>query len=227
MQAATEAGAERFVHVSTVSVYGYNYAGSVTEEMTPAPGADPYCLTKLQSEQVVRAGSIPYTIIRPGMIYGAGAVNWTRGLFQIARINPTPFVGSGHGSASPIYVDDVVDLMIVASTHPAAARQIFHCAPDPAPAWREFLGRYSLLAGHDNWLAIPPSLVYAAAWAVMLVAPRISMARDMPDQVHFLQRQVTYSMAKARDLLGWSPKVDLDTGIARCAPWLREQGLLA
>jgi len=33
-------------------------------------------------------------------------------------------------------------------------------------------------------------------------------------------------MTKARDLLGWQPKVDLQTGVERCVPWLREKGLL-
>ncbi len=226
LQAAAEAGAARFVHVSSISAYGYNYAGDVTEEMALAPGADPYGNTKAEAEQWVRESALPYTIIRPGMIYGPGSVNWTGGLFRLAKLNPTPFVGSGRGSAFPIHVDDVVDMLVTAGAHPAAVDQIFNCTPDPAPAWREFIGGYSLLAGHDNWLAIPPRLLLLLAWGVMLLAPPHSMARDMPDQVAFMQREVTYKMAKARDLLGWSPRIDLDAGIASCVPWLREQGLL-
>jgi nucleoside-diphosphate-sugar epimerase len=65
------------------------------------------------------------------------------------------------------------------------------------------------------------------AGIVKLLAPRISMAGDMPDQVGFLQRKITFKMTKARDLLGWSPRVDLETGVAACAAWLREQELLA
>src|SRR5664279_2448759 len=42
LQAAQEAGADRFVHVSSISVYGYNYTGDITEGMTLAPGGDPY-----------------------------------------------------------------------------------------------------------------------------------------------------------------------------------------
>ncbi|HVU11655.1 MAG TPA: SDR family NAD(P)-dependent oxidoreductase [Phototrophicaceae bacterium] len=226
LQAAADAGTDRFVHVSSISIYGYNYSGDVTEEMQPAPGADPYGITKAEGESVVRAGSIPYTIIRPGMIYGPRSVNWTGMLFKVARISPTPFVGRGLGSAFPIHVDDVVDLMVVAANHPAAANQIFNCAPDPAPTWREFLGRYAELSGHDRWLPLPPALVASLAWAVMLVSPTYSMGRDLPDQVRFIQREITYKMDKARDLLGWSPRIDLDEGIASCVPWLRDQGLL-
>lgn len=227
LNAATAAGVERLVYVSSIAVYGYMCAGNVTEASIPAPGADPYGQTKLESERLVQSSGIDYTIIRPGMIYGAGAVNWTGKAFRLARLKPTPFVGDGRGAAFPIYVDDVVDLLVTAATHPAAARQIFHCAPDPAPTWREFLGSYSRLAGHDRWLAIPPLPFRILAKVVSSVAPRRSMLRDLPDQVNFIQRRVTYKMDKARDLLGWEARISLDEGIARCAGWLRDEGLLS
>ncbi len=218
---------ERLVHVSSVSIYGYNYAGDVTEEFPAAPGADPYPITKAQAEQVVQASSVPYVIIRPGMIYGPGAPNWTEAMFKLGRLKPTPFLGDGHGSAFPIHVDDVVDLLVVAAAHPAAVKQSFNCAPDPAPTWREYLGSYSRLAGHDRWLAIPPVLFYPVGGLALLFAPRYSMLRDLPDLINFSQRRFAFKMDKARDLLGWQPKVDLASGIAGCAPALRQQGLLS
>jgi nucleoside-diphosphate-sugar epimerase len=33
-------------------------------------------------------------------------------------------------------------------------------------------------------------------------------------------------MTKAKELLNWEPKVDLESGIRNCEPWLREHGLL-
>jgi nucleoside-diphosphate-sugar epimerase len=160
------------------------------------------------------------------MIYGAGAVNWTGKLFRVAKLNPTPFLGNGNGSVFPIHVDDVVDLLVTTASHPAATNQIFNCTPDPSPTWREFLGHYSRLAGHDKWLSLPPALFSAVASIVGVVAPPRSKLRDFSEQVDFLQHKITYRMAKARHLLGWSPHVALDAGVASCAPWLREKGWL-
>jgi nucleoside-diphosphate-sugar epimerase len=226
LAAATNAGVQRFVHVSSISVYGYRVKGEITEATTPAPGADPYPQTKTEAEAVVRDGSLPFTIIRPAMIYGAAAVNWTGNLFRLAKLKPTPFVGSGQGSSFPIHVDDVVDLMVTAAEHPAAIGETFNCAPDPAPTWRKFLGHYARLAGHDRWLALPPVAFAALARGISIISPSNSRLRDLPDQVGFLQRSTTYKMTKAHDLLGWSPRVPLDDGIAGCADWLREQGWL-
>ncbi len=227
LDAAKAAKVKRFVHVSTVSVYGYNRRGSVTEQTAFAPGADPYAITKAAGDRLVQSSDIDYTIIRPSMIYGAGSVNWTGNLFKLARLNPTPFIGDGSGSVFPIHVDDVVDLLITAANHPGAACQSFNCAPDPSPTWREFIGRYSRLCGHDRWLKLPALPFYTLGGIALLVAPRHTMARDLPDLVSFIQRHLTYKMDKARDLIGWSPRIDLDAGIVSCIPWLRKQGLLS
>lgn len=222
--------ATRFVHVSSIAVYGNNYPYDIDETRPPAPGGSAYGVTKTVAEQVViseaQKRDIEWTIIRPGMIYGPGAGLWTRGVFGLARRNPTPFFGDGSGSAHAIYVDDVVDLMITAARHPAGRGEIFNATPDPAPTWREYVAAYSRLAGHQNWRALPISAAHIIAGVAMLAAPRHSMARDFPDMIGLLTRRMHFKMDKARDLLGWSPKIDLQTGVALCTPYLHEMGLL-
>lgn len=227
---AGEAKVKRFVHISSIAAYGTNYTGAVNEEMRLAPGAMPYAVTKAQGEAVVREIAMrygmSYTIIRPGMIYGRKSVPWTEQMFRLASLNPTPWLGDGSGSAYPIHVDDVIDLMIIAATHPHADGQAFNATPDPSPTWREFIQAYSRLAGHQNWLPIPVPLVLALAGIVMLVSPPFSEGRELPDMMQFVRRKITFENAKARDLLGWQPKIDLPTGIALSADYLREIGKL-
>jgi nucleoside-diphosphate-sugar epimerase len=230
MLAAAEAKVERVMVVSSIAVYGYHYSGDITEDFEQRPGRVPYNLTKSQAETVVREISaqhnVPYSIIRPGMIYGPRSNGWTATMFKLGKRNPTPFLGDGHGKAHPIYVDDVVDLMVVLATHPAAVGQAFNCSSDPAPTWRDFLGGYSRLAGHNRWLGIPPVVMRPIAPIIELFLTLQGEPQELPTLVDFLQATKTYKMTKARDLLGWQPKTDLQTGIDQCVPWLREQGLL-
>jgi nucleoside-diphosphate-sugar epimerase len=230
MQAAADAKVRRIVYVSSVSVYGNHYTTDVTEDMPLVPGADPYAVTKKQAEEIVRdvasQSGISYAIIRPGMIYGPRSGLWTGQLFRLAKRNPTVFIGDGSGHCYPVFVDDVVELMVTMATHPAAANEAFNCAADPAPTWREFLQGYSRLAGHQNWLALPVPVVRIFAKIVSLFAPRHSMMRDLPDLLNLLLSQTTFKTTKARERLGWIPAVSLEEGIARCAPWLREKGWL-
>ena len=230
MQAAAAAGVERVVHVSSIAVYGYGYLTDVSEDTPQQPGNVPYNLTKSQAETVVLEESVrtgvQYSILRPGMIYGPRSNGWTATMFKLGKRKPTPFPGDGSGSAHIIYVDDVVDLALVLAQHPAAVGEAFNCASDPAPTWREFIGGYSRLAGHDRWLALP-------VLPFKLIAPLVDVyfgLRGEPQAlshlIPFMQARKVYRMEKARRLLGWSPRVSLDEGLERCAVWLRQEGLL-
>lgn len=228
MRAAENAAVKWVVHVSSIAIYGYP-DGSVpviTEATPPRPSRVPYNLTKLEGEKalIAAAKNVPYTIIRPGMIYGSHSAMWTKNMFSLARRNPTPFVGDGSGSTHPIYIDDVVDMMLVMATHPGAVGEAFNCTPDPAPTWREFLGQYSALAGHQNWLSLPVPLIKLIAPLAEGVLSLRGEPQDIPQLVGYITRPLVYSMQKAREKLGWQPKVKLDEGIQNCVPYLREKG---
>lgn len=228
--AAADAAVERFVHVSTISVYGYRNTGDVTEATPPDPGNDPYGISKLAAEIALKAvaaeRNLTYSIIRPGMIYGPRSGMWTGQMFKVARRRPTIFIGSGQGSCYPIHVDDVVALTLLLAEHPAAVNEIFNCTPDPSPTWREFLGLYAQLAGHQRWLGVPPLLLKPVAALAGIIMPEGNPLRDLPDLLPFSQRYITYKMTRARELLGWLPQVKLADGIAGCTDWLREKRLL-
>lgn len=230
MEAAAAAQVRRVVHVSTISVYGYHHISDVTELTPMRPAFDPYSRTKAAAEDVVREVSarhaLPVSIIRPGMIYGPRSRAWTAGIFRIARRRPTLFIGDGSGSAYPIFVDDVVALTILLAVHPHAAGEVFNCTPDPSPTWREFVGHYAALAGHDRWFDLPPSVFRPIAWLAGRFSPSDSLYRDLPTLLPFLLTQRTYRMDKARTLLGWQPQMSLAEGIQQCVPWLHEIGLL-
>ncbi len=230
MLAAAQAGVSRVIHVSSAGAYGFRPRGDISEDMPLEPARAAYGISKAEAEDVVRQVAhdhdLEYSIIRPGFIYGPRSKVWTAGLFKIARRNPTIFLGDGSGSILAVHVDDVVDLMTVLAVHPAAAGQAFNCTPDPAPTWRQFLGAYAALAGHDRWLGIPSALPKTVARLVAVFAPRDTRFKDMPQALEFVTSYRRYRMDKARKLLGWQPRIGLSEGIKSCVPYLHEIGLL-
>ncbi len=233
LNAAADAGVRRFVHVSTLSVYGVCYNGVIGEDThPPAPCSDPYGITKAEAEAVVRevgaARGVAYSILRPGMIYGPRAGLWTGTMFRLAALVPTPWIGSGGGLAHCVYVDDVCDMMALLATHPAAVGETFNCCSDPSPTWRTFLGEYARLSRgvNDDWLELPPEIAYVVGGLAMLFSPPYSRGRMAVDFIRFTQKRAQFSMAKARERLGWQPQVSIEDGVTRCADWLRAQGWL-
>lgn len=229
-QAAAHARVRRFIHISSIAVYGYGYTSDVTEDSPQKPRRVPYNVTKSQAEtvlrEVCRQHDLAYSIIRPGMIYGPRSSGWTTTMFKLARRKPTWFLGDGSGYSHPIHIDDVLELTLLLATHPAAENEAFHCTPDPAPTWREFLGSYSQLVGHDRWLAIPIWLARVLALPAELVLTLRGEPQELQQMISFLMGHKVYKMDKARKLLGWEAKIDLQTGIQSCVPYLREKGLL-
>lgn len=228
---AAQAGVERFIHISSVAIYGFaDLPETLTEDTPPRPTPYAYSITKLGAETALRevaaATGLGFTIIRPGMIYGPRSNPWTVQMFRLASGFAVPFIGDGSGSAIPIHVDDVCGLSILAATHPAAAGEAFNCTDDPRVSWRTFLSAYAAMKGRNRWFGLPVPLVELLAPVIKTLAPRDSLMRDLPALLAANRRPITYSAQKARDLLGWRPQYTFERGVQTCVPYLKSIGLL-
>jgi nucleoside-diphosphate-sugar epimerase len=211
---------QRLVHISSVAIYGYRYGGVVDEAAPPTNTREPYSITKRQAEDVVRTVAeghrLPYSIIRPGGIFGIGSLFWTRGIARLAQLDPMPLIGAGDGKAPVIVLQDVLDLTTLLATHPDAIGEAFNAVVDPSPTWRDYLLMY---ATHQNTVSIPPSLARLLAPIVERVFGRVGA----DEYIAFLQHDVQYSMAKARALLGWQPSITVRDGVQQSLAWATAQ----
>ena len=118
LDAAVAGGAERFVHFSSVRAFGdVGFPDQVDERHPVRPDGHTYVDTKIASEQVVlqahAAGEIACTVIRPGDVYGPGSRPWT--ILPVEEIAAGRFFlpAMGRGVHSPVYVDDLVDGVVL------------------------------------------------------------------------------------------------------------------
>jgi nucleoside-diphosphate-sugar epimerase len=86
---------------------------------------------------------------------------------------------------------------------------------------------YARMLGRDGVPRLPAAAHRAAVWVEEHVA---RLARRPPsvtaEAVRYLNREHAYTVSRAREVLGWEPKVDLDEGMRRTEAWFREEGLL-
>jgi nucleoside-diphosphate-sugar epimerase len=228
-EAAYKVGAQRLVHVSSVAVYGYDLNGPIDESHPHRPPRDDYYMcTKSLGEQAVwdyaRQVGLPTVSIRPAFVYGPRSVFWSQTLYNLCRRYPVPLFAGGNGHAHPIYIDDVVDLLVIAATHLAAPGNAFHAAPDPAPSWRDFLSHYAHIAGNPRTINIPlpPTLILKPICSLISFLARLSGSPyDVFGAAQYITRPITYRMDKAKQLLGWQPRITLEEGMALTATWLK------
>lgn len=222
-EAAKAVGAARLVHVSSVAIYGLDHTGIITENTPQHPSPrDFYQQSKKIGEDEVwkfaHKSGLPTATIRPSFVYGAGSSFWSGTMFDLVK--RLPFLPELPGSAHPIYIDDVVEMMLLLAIHPDAVGEAFNCTPDPSIPWREYLGAFAQLAGRDDWRKVPTAALAPLMRPIELFLQMRGNPYDISGTMRFVSQEATYSMQKARELLNWLPSVSFVEGMVASEDWL-------
>ena len=230
VEAAKAAGVQRFVQISSVMVYGFNFPDQVDESAELRGEGNPYCETKIESERVAidlhEPGGMEVIVIRCGDVYGPGSMPWTVRPVQMMKSFQFVLVDGGRGIMNHVFIDNLTDGIILAlqSDHTGEA---FNISDGVGTTFREFFGYYSRMIGWRPLMSLPGFLVRPGIVATNSVFRLLGIPPQVyPDFVNFVSRTNTYSVQKAADKLGYAPSVNLDEGMRRTSQWLVEQQMI-
>lgn len=230
LEQAERAGVRRFVHCSTIGVHGDVKRPPATEESPYAPG-DYYQESKTEGEKValdfMRRGRLPVTVFRPGGIYGPGDTRFLKIIRPIAR-GRFVMIGSGEILYQMVYIDDLVDGILLCGTVERAVGQVYILTGEPAVTLNELVRTIAeATGGRPPRFRVPLAPVYLAGALCELVCKPFGINPPLyRRRVDFFRKTRAFDISKAKRELGFRPKVDLATGIAHTVRWYREQGLL-
>ncbi|PKP81587.1 MAG: 3-beta hydroxysteroid dehydrogenase [Alphaproteobacteria bacterium HGW-Alphaproteobacteria-18] len=218
---ALEAGAHRFVHISSPSIY-FRFADqdAVPEDMHLPPPVNAYTATKAASEQLVLAvPDLSPIILRPRGLYGPGDTALLPRLLRAAATRPLPLMRGGIAATDLTYIDDVADAAITALRAPSAPSQIYNVSGGEALSIKTVAERAGEMAGINvRWRKMPWPLVKAAARASEALCAALPGRPEPPVTAYsaglFAFRQ-TLSLARIERELGWRPQVSFAEGLAR------------
>ena len=230
LEAAADAGVTRFVHCSTIGIYGHRAPGITREDSPLAPG-NVYERTKVASERMVRevagARGMPYVILRPADVYGPRDQRLLK-LFRGVRRGRFPLFGAGNGRRHMVYVDDVVEAFFKACERDEALGQALIVAGPRACTLRELIGQVQEATGSPRFgLRLPLAPMLAAAAVVEDVCRQLRL--DPPiyrRRMDFFWSDSEFDTSRARQALDWAPRVELPEGIRRTADAYRRSGAL-
>ena len=231
LHAAKRTGVKRFLHCSTTGVMG-NITNPPADETAPYNTEDIYQITKAEAEKLAlefgAAHGMEVTVVRPGAVYGPGDGRLLK-LFRMAGGGRFPIIGDGATLIHPVYVDDLVEGMILAYEKPEAAGRVYILcgeAPVSVRHWAEVIAQAA--GGKLRSVTVPylPVLLAAAIMEATLVPIGIKPPL-FGRRVDFYIKTRAFSIARAREELGYSPAVGLEDGAARTLAWYREHGLIS
>ncbi len=229
----------RFVNLSSFSVYSNRNSAHVRVldescpvEVRPESRGDAYTYAKVKQDELVREygrnRALPYVIVRPGQVYGAGneAISGrvgidTFGIFlHLGGSNPIPLT----------YVDNCAEAVVLAGLKPGVDGETFNVVDDDLPSSRSFLKQYKKQVRPFRSLYVPHICSYMLCWLWEMfstwskgqVPPVFNRKRW-----HSYWKRTKYSNCRIKEGLGWMPRVSTTQGLGRYFEACRARGMNA
>jgi dihydroflavonol-4-reductase len=215
-QEMRESDVEYIIHLSAGGVTGPVTGGPADETYRCHPRT-PYEITKWEGEKnalsLHKNYELPLVVVRPTFTYGPGDPHKLP-LFRMVKKGRFVFIGSGHSTNHPIYIDDLVSgVMLVLERRPIGEEFIIG---GPRP-----VSKKELINTIAQELGVTAKFLYTPRWLASLGAfGMVSLAKVLhfdpiltPSRVSMLADNYGYSIAKAGQNLGYLPQIDLQDGI--------------
>jgi nucleoside-diphosphate-sugar epimerase len=230
-RAALAGGVSRMVHISTTALHGFPGFRHATESTPFAETIWPYCQTKRMAEEWLAAfaseSGLDVAVVRPGNVFGRNDrtffARYAEGLFR----GQVQHIDGGASWTCPSYVENLVDGILLACFEPAASGETFIITDGLDISWHTFAAKVATALGaRQPRFSLPYAVAYAAAGAMEAV--HVALQRSAPPlltryRISNAGRDYHFSIEKARQVLGYHPRVDLDTAIERSARWYLDQ----
>jgi nucleoside-diphosphate-sugar epimerase len=226
VEESVAAGVGRFVFLSSVKAVGEESERPWTEQTPPRP-VDPYGVSKLEAEQVVRdlaaAGGMAASILRLPLVYGPGMkANMLRLFDAVDRGTPLP-LGGIRNQRSVIFAGNVAAAVVRVLQSLAAAGETFFVrdakdvsTPELVRAIARALGRPARL------VPIPPALFTAAGRVGDLVSRFIPVPITSAAAARLLG-SLTVDASRLTRVTGFQPPYSLEEGLRLTAEWYRSR----
>jgi nucleoside-diphosphate-sugar epimerase len=224
LEAAREAGAKDFVYFSSAQVHGYGNHVDTTERGPYYPLKYPYQVTKMMAEEYVLAQNSPLfrtTAIRPCNVYGPGDHTSTYQMYDAIMDGVFGYIGSGKALTCPIYIDDLCAGTLAALDAPAADGQAILLTDGMKVAWKDYARvMFDAVGSKKKPMSLPTPIAYAAAGIMTAAAQALRSPKAPPLTMYRVEQgsqNFHFSNARARELLGFEPKVFYQEGLVLTA----------
>ena len=225
---------KRFVNISSLAVYSnekIRYGGLLDEscrvDTELVERYDPYAYGKAKQDEIVlryaQTQGLPYVILRPGVVFGPGKAK-IPGRVGIDTFGV--FLHLGLNNRMPLtYVDNCAEAIVLAGLREGIEGEVINIVDDDLPRSREFLRLYKKQV--HRFMSIP--IPYPAFYLLNYLWEKYSKWSEGQLPPAFNRRMCavyfkgnTYSNKKAKELLGWHPRVRMSEGLERFFVYARE-----
>ena len=224
IEASLKHRVRRVVYVSSLSVL--EHARPRKEQVTESWPLEPhasrrgaYTQTKLEAEKLMLLAAqdkgLPVCVIRPGVIFGPG-MKLSAPAGSFGMFGRWVVVGRGSLSLPLVYVDDVVDAMLLGATRPGVEGALVNLVDPSSITQREYIRRVRSIDNSVKVLYVPQPVLMAAGLMVELLAGMIKRSGPLSRyRIRSIRPLGNFDLGVACERLGWNPRIGLEEGLRR------------
>ena len=217
LEAAAAGRVERFVYCSTIGIYGHRAPGITSEDSPLAPGTSTSAPRSRPSAGAEADAGARRAVRHPARRRVRAARPAAAEAVPGRERGRFPLFGDGAGRRHMVYVDDVVSAFFPACERPDAVGEALIVAGPRPCTLRELIDEVRRATGSRRYgLRLPLAPMLAAAAVVEDVCQALKL--DPPiyrRRMDFFTSDSAFDTSRARRVLDWAPRVDLDEGVRR------------
>jgi nucleoside-diphosphate-sugar epimerase len=226
--AAERQGNPRFVLVSSLAAGGPATRGAPLDGSESPQPVTAYGRSKLAAERVVRTSALPWSIVRPPLVYGPRDREVLK-VFRIARLGIAPVFGDGTQELSAVHASDLADALIAVGNSANTVGRIYNACHPEIFTSAEFGRAIGAAMGRSVGSLRIPGMLGRALLSLTETSARLTgqttiLTRDKAN-VFFQPAWTGDPSSLVRDC-GWRARYDLRSGLADTYQWYRNAGWL-
>ena len=230
----SEAGVKKFIAMSSNSPCGYSKDISTrfdeNSKYSPYMG---YGKSKMQMEKKVfdianTSDITNFSIVRSPWFYGPYQPPRQTEFFSLIKNGAFPLIGGGNSMRSMGYIDNLVDGLILVSMYFDTNGEVFWISDESPYSMKEVVTTVKGLLENEFGYKVSNRQIFLPSVVSDLARYADSLAQNCGvyvQKVHVLSEMnqtIACDIDKAKDLLGYNPKVQLEEGMRRSIKWCIE-----
>ncbi len=218
---------DRFIYFSSIAYYGTKPMVGLKEDHVAEFSGLPYPDMKMLCEGLVRTYAaergLRYTMIRPANVISTRSAHLVNVIDSFLK-GPVPLVDGGSYNASFVYVENLVDGVVLAADSSKAVNRAYAFVDDYTVTWRDYLTGVGALLGKKPALSVSFRQAYALAAVVEYLFMPLGIRPPFTRYaVTLLGQENHIDASRAREELGWKTRVPWEEVWAEIEEFVRKE----
>jgi nucleoside-diphosphate-sugar epimerase len=223
LEACKEKNTKRIIFISSTGVYKPATTRTLITEKSECEPMSIYGKTKLEAEGLIRKCGIPWVIVRASLIYGPHQKSVLDRFFRDAITKGKIYImGNGDNLRSFCFIDNFVGGLILLADKPEVVGKTYILSDNISYTYNKVIETASKAIQQKIRVVQLPSFFGNISWKInSLIGDVFGLFLVELYAIGKTQLHEAYDIAKARNEIGYNPRITLETGIKRTAEWIK------